>query len=66
MKSLPPCTAAAGSRPMLTRLEDMVTEGLSDGDTVMVKGSNGSRMGLIVITPADRDFAVSKSGWRRV
>lgn len=45
-----------GYAPDAAHLEPIVAEALADGDIVMIKGSNGSRMGTIV-SRLRRDFA---------
>lgn len=51
-----PAARQGAYAPDAARLEDTVTNALTDGDVVMIKGSNGSRMGTIV-TRLRRDFA---------
>ena len=51
-----PETRRGGFTPDSARLEDIVAAALADGDIVMVKGSNGSRMAPIVAR-LRRDFA---------
>lgn len=43
-----PRAQRGGFAPDSARLEELLAGALADGDTVMVKGSNGSRMGAVV------------------
>jgi len=52
-----PKTMRGASAPDSATLEPLVLEALEDGDVVMVKGSNGSRMGQIVAALKERAAA---------
>ena len=51
-----PESRRGGYAPDAAQLEPIVAEALADGDIVMIKGSNGSRMATIVAR-LRRDFA---------